>query len=325
VKDEVYDSHRHGVYEVTAADGKTWTRATDMNDAAEFAYGTRIVVTNGTVNAGRAFYVVNKQDVYGGAFTVNTTLVGINPEPAANPDIALLTAAAMTVTNAIVVTNNQSSGTAKLGGATAHASAFSGTTTLYRAAQVTAAAGGVVTFLGDIVGNFGVTKVGPGTVIFPHPMSYTGPTIAAEGVLAGAFSLPGPLVVTNGGAINCAGTNSAGIATVSNNVAFTAGSTFAVDITNAVAGTGYDQLRMTGALELSGGALQINLGSYIPQQNAEFTIISGATSSSGSFAQGRAMAASESGATWFSINTHGGSGNDVVLTVLPVGSVITIH
>jgi autotransporter-associated beta strand protein len=190
VKDEVYDSQRHGVYEVTAADQKTWTRAGDMDAASEFAYGTRVVATNGTFNAGKAFYLVNKQDVYGAAFTVNTTKVGFNPEPAAEPDAALLTGAAVTVANPVEVLANRSAGKVTLGGATAHVSAFGSAVSLARDVELTAAANGKVTFAGVVSGAGGVTKVGAGVVRLANAgNSYAGGTsirVTAGELAAGA-------------------------------------------------------------------------------------------------------------------------------------------
>jgi autotransporter-associated beta strand protein len=198
VKDEATAANRNGIYVVSTADGKTWVRAGDLDASAEFVYGLRVTVTSGTVNAGKAFFLFNRQNILGSTFTLDTTNVGFNPEPSPNPDVALLTAAALTVSENVVVTNNSSSGTATLGGASAHASTFSGTVTLHRATQLAAASGGTATFSGPIGGAGGVTKTGAGVVrLTSVSNSYSGGTgiraTVDELAAGGRLEVPGAL------------------------------------------------------------------------------------------------------------------------------------
>jgi hypothetical protein len=89
-----------------------------------------------------------------------------------------------------------------------------------------------------------------------------------------------------------------------------------------VAGTGYDQLIVTGDVSLA-GALTLDVG-FTPSLGDMFTIINnqGANAVSGMFSQGSSVSAD---GFLFGINYGGGDGNDVVLTRIipePTGLVL---
>ncbi len=197
VKDENANPHRHGIYTVTSY--TNWSRVADLNEASEFVYGLRVLATAGTVNGGRAFFLFNREEIAYAPLVMNSTAnntfayFGFNDEPAVNPDVALLAAAAVTVSNKVVVSDNLSSGTSTLGGSTAEASLFLGDITLNRDVQLTAAAGGTATFSGAFSGTGSIIKTGAGTVVLAAAPASTGRFTVREGTLA----IQGNLTLTN--------------------------------------------------------------------------------------------------------------------------------
>ncbi len=197
VKDENANPQRHGVYTVTSA--TSWTRVSDLNEASEFVYGLRVLVSEGTLNAGRAFFLFNREEIAYAPLVMNSAsspsyaFFGFNEEPSPNPDVALLTAAAVTVSNKVVVSDNLSSGTSTLGGTTAESSLFMGDITLNRDVQLTAATGGTATFSGAFSGSGGIIKTGGGTVVLTAAPASTGRFTVQEGTL----EIQGDLTLTN--------------------------------------------------------------------------------------------------------------------------------
>jgi hypothetical protein len=106
---------------------------------------------------------------------------------------------------------------------------------------------------------------------------------------------------------------SPGTMTVTGNYSLNSGD-LAVELDGLVAGTGYDQLIVTGDVSLAGD-LTLDVG-FTPGLGDMFTIIDnqGANAVSGMFSQGSSISA---GGFLFGINYGGGDGNDVVLTVVP--------
>jgi hypothetical protein len=107
--------------------------------------------------------------------------------------------------------------------------------------------------------------------------------------------------------------DSPGTMTVTGNYSLNSGD-LAVELDGLVAGTGYDQLIVTGNVSLAGD-LTLDVG-FTPGVGNMFTIIDnqGTNPVSGMFSQGSSISA---GGFLFGINYGGGDGNDVVLTVVP--------
>ena len=110
-------------------------------------------------------------------------------------NVSLMAAAPITIGRNIIVLSSNT-GTASLGGVTAHASTFSGTitlgtsTTAGHALTLRAAEGGRVTFSGIIADPAGltgprgaITKAGEGTVVLSGANTYAGTTTVNEGAL----------------------------------------------------------------------------------------------------------------------------------------------
>ncbi|MDP3849270.1 MAG: autotransporter-associated beta strand repeat-containing protein [Luteolibacter sp.] len=273
VKDAVFGAEQTGVYVRTNAN--TWTRATDLDSAAELITGLRVHVTGGS-NAGNNFYlpigliptaVINNN----GAVVLEKAKFGFNDDASSTADVAILTNGPHTISRDITVTNNLSSGKSILGGNTADSSTFTGAITLARDLTVTAASGGTVEFFGALTGTgFGVTKEGPGKVIFTDPKAYTGATAINEGTLeiidslstsAVTVAAPGTLLGTGtvSAPITAAGTIAPGnsgspIGTLTADGGAVLTGTLAVDID----GLNSDLLTAaTGTLDISGATLTV--------------------------------------------------------------------
>ncbi|HEY1376643.1 MAG TPA: hypothetical protein VGF55_07605 [Gemmataceae bacterium] len=185
------------------------------------------------------------------------------------------------------------------------------------------AAPGAVLTLGDVIGtgasNLRVNQAG--AILFANHgavrLAGTGSYAGTTSVAAGTFLVDGTLtpstsaVTVNGGAalggtgtinrpISVSGTlapgDSPGILTVTQPVTMAAGSVFAVEADGPTAGAnGYDQLNLAGggSIGLGGATLVLSFGNgYVPADATHgdtLTIISGASSLTGQFAQGTSI------------------------------------
>jgi fibronectin-binding autotransporter adhesin len=124
--------------------------------------------------------------------------------------------------------------------------------------------------------------------------------------------------------------NGAGFSTLNlgGNLTFASNSTFVVDLStnSATPGTGYDRVFVTGTVSLADSTLSINLTNFTATNGAMFTLINNDTNDSvfGTFAGLPQDAQFSSGGAMFMISYSGGTGNDVVLTVIPEASVLPL-
>ncbi|HEV3310920.1 MAG TPA: putative Ig domain-containing protein [Chloroflexota bacterium] len=188
---------------------------------------------------------------------------------------------------------------------------WSGTMSLASASTIAIDAG-QLTISGIISGVGSLTQVGAGSLIVSALNTYTGGTTVDPGTLGGGGKI-GALLVDSGATLAPGSTTTQILKT--GNVAFSAGSTFTVTLNGTAAGTGYDQLSVTGTVNLAGATLNVNLG-FTPALGSAFTLIQndGIDAVVGTFAglpQGATIV--QNGMT-FQISYVGGTGNDVVLT-----------
>lgn len=205
--------------------------------------------------------------------------------------------------------------------------------------------GGILTASGAISGNFQLTapqnSIDDTVILSGSSPAFTNNLRVEAGTLRVNGSFPAATADFNngtgnatlggsgtiGGAVTIQSTNhlapgnSPGILNTGN-LNISSGSTYDVEIAGTTAGSGYDQTNVTGTVTL-GGTLNVAMG-FVPANGDQFTIISndGADAVSGTFAglaQGATFGAS---GNTLSISYTGGSGNDVVLTV--VSSVPTL-
>jgi len=120
-------------------------------------------------------------------------------------------------------------------------------------------------------------------------------------------------VTANGGVVS-PGT-SVGRLKVNGNLTFSPNVTLAVELNGLVPGLGYDQLSVTGAVNLAGAQLIGTIGFASAPGNA-FTLIGndGTDAVVGTFAGLPAGQRFALGGEWFEITYTGGDGNDVVIT-----------
>ncbi|MBX7206956.1 MAG: autotransporter-associated beta strand repeat-containing protein [Verrucomicrobiaceae bacterium] len=112
VKDETLNPERNGIYTISAVSGTDMTlvRALDFDATAEMVYGSTVQATNGPVPGQQ--YFMSAASVG----TVNTSPV-LWRDSAANPSVALLAGAAVTIANNIDLNATGSTGTTTLGAA----------------------------------------------------------------------------------------------------------------------------------------------------------------------------------------------------------------
>jgi len=148
-------------------------------------------------------------------------------------------------------------------------------------------------------------------------------SLASGQTLGGNGSVTGGVDVRSGAFI--APGTSPGQLTVNGDVSFNSGSTFNVEINGTTAGSGYDQLIVSGAVSLGSATLSLS-GTHTPVANQTFTILNntGSGAITGTFnglAEGATISNFLGSTLKAKISYTGGTGNDVVLTVLSPSAV----
>ena len=143
-------------------------------------------------------------------------------------------------------------------------------------------------------------------------------SVTVSGKLGGSGSIGTPgsngsVTVENGGTL--AAGNSPGILTLNNGLSLKAGAKLEAEINTNVAGTGYDQIVVKGAVNLSDATLVLKPTANLASGEA-FTLINndGTDAVVGTFAGLANNATITASGKSFSVNYAGGDGNDVVLT-----------
>ena len=186
-------------------------------------------------------------------------------------------------------------------------------------------------------GTVSVVKNGAGSWTLGGTSAYTGSTTIDAGTLALTGSISGIVQVNSSGTL--AGTGTAGAVNVASggtvapglspgilntgSVLFSAGSALSIEINGTVLGTGYDQLNVTGSVDITGATLTLS-GTYLTTPavaNDLFTIL--LNDGAGDAVTGTFAGLAE-GAHVFSglgqdytISYIGGDGNDIILTAVP--------
>ncbi len=261
----------------------------------------------------------------GGTMTVATSLV-IGGGAASTNNAVILSGGSLFVTNA----GNTATLTAGSGG-DGNLTLDSGTATLDRL-FVTNGTRSTLTFNGGTlntrnttVANGSLTTVGDGAraatlnlVGGGHSFA-NGLTVSSNASLTGLGTITANTTIAGGGTLSPG--DSTGVITNIGNLTLAANSTFVVELNATTPGSGHDQVDVTGLVSLNGANLSYTLG-LIPVLGDQFVIIhnDGADPVTGTFTglpQSLEFGMSLDGTRGLKINYSGGTGNDVVLTVIP--------
>lgn len=195
---------------------------------------------------------------------------------------------------------------------------------------------GPFTFNGLISGSGGFTKDSSDTMTLNANNTYAGTTTVEQGLLLVNGTQPASPIVLNGATASSSlgGTGTVGTITASgsffeilapgtdvpgiltcSNVTLNAPTHFRVRLNGTMAGTGYDQLNVTGTVNLAGASLSVVV-EFNPALNNTFTIINndGGDAVTGMFSELPEGAIVNGSGKSFQITYSGGDGNDVVLT-----------
>ncbi|MDY6955153.1 MAG: filamentous hemagglutinin N-terminal domain-containing protein, partial [Thermodesulfobacteriota bacterium] len=191
------------------------------------------------------------------------------------------------------------------------------------------------TCAGRIASGGTLTKEGEGILTLSHVSNtYAGDTTVEEGTLNVTGTLTDSVVTVNNGTTLQGTGNIIGTVTVdpgatlapgesagrlsTGDLALNAGATYFVELNGTTVGDDYDQVDVTGAVDLGGATLDVALG-FTPSPRQTFTIVE----NDGSDPVVNTFNGLDDGALFnsrgsrFRITYAGGDGNDVVLTYFP--------
>ncbi len=189
--------------------------------------------------------------------------------------------------------------------------------------------GGSSTFDGVIRGSGSVSKLGAGVITFTANNTYTGPTAVGSGRLnvngaqaASAVTVAASATLGGGGTVgtvtSTGGTVSPGTSPGrlrTGNLQLDAASTFVAEFAGETPGSLYDQLTVSGSVNLGGATLSLDVAGLIPTAGTFYTLIEndGVDPVIGNFAGLVNGALLTIGPRQYRIFYTGGSGNDVIL------------
>jgi autotransporter-associated beta strand protein len=187
----------------------------------------------------------------------------------------------------------------------------------------------LATFEGEIEGPGIVVKEGTGTWVLAGANTYEGGTVVAGGTLLVNGSVTSPVTVNAGATLG--GTGTTGPVTLQPGAVLSPGgadpavqrvqdlilsseSSYVAQLNGPDPGTGYDQLDVTGTVQLNGATLDASLG-FAPAAGHAFVIVNndGTDPVAGTFAGLPQGAVVRVGGVPFHISYDGGDGNDVAL------------
>ncbi|PIA73449.1 hypothetical protein CDR19_08445 [Ectopseudomonas toyotomiensis] len=283
-----------------------------MSTGADTTLSGVISGSNNLTKTGTATLTLSGSNTYSGSTSVSAGTLSIASDGnlgAGNLNLAngttLQITGNTTIDNALALTGVA---TINAGAASTLSGTISGSGSLTKAGSSNLTLSGSNT-------NTGTTSVSAGTLVVDGSTSSA--TIVANGAtLAGGGTLGGDVIVQNGGTLS-PGNSGAGTLTVNGNLILDAGSTLALDINGASAGTGYDQVVVNGSVDVSGATLTVNHG-YAAGNGEIYKVIlnDAADAITGTFSglsEGSTFNAAGNG-TQLTTSYAGDTGNDLTLT-----------
>jgi autotransporter-associated beta strand protein len=273
-------------------------------------YGGGTVLTAGTLSVGSASAIgTGILSLQGGTFSATGGPVSLANAVTLAGNATIGGTNRLTFTGAVTLTGNRTLTVINTGGTTISGAIgqSGGVWALTTAGSATLVLSGNNTYSGG-------TTISAGTLLINGTQSSGTVTVKSGGTLGGTGKF-GPLSVSSGGTV-FPGTSpsSTGILN-SGNAAFASGSSFDVALNGTTAGSGYDQLNVTGTVSLGSSTLNVTLG-FTPAIGTSFTIIhnTGGSPVVGTFKNLAEGATFVVNGETFRITYKGGSGNDVVIT-----------
>ena len=254
-----------------------------------------IILSGNLVNNGTTTFTVNNNSTIsgqlarGGGIIISSTSTGTLTLDNTSNNASGFPETINGGTLRIATVTDLGTGALTFGGGTL---AVTGNTTITQAVTLNTGGGTInlpgtsATLSGNITGTGNLTKTGTGTLVLSYANGYSGGTTVSGGTLlvtnttgsgtgagnvtvntggtlgggtaTGGGGISGNITVNSGGTLD-PGTSSTsnGILTVGGNVTMSSGSTFAAQLSGNTAGTGYDQLSVTGTITLNNPALAI--------------------------------------------------------------------
>lgn len=322
-----------------------------INVGANVTMSGVISGTGNLTKTGASTLTLSGTNTYSGTTTVSGGSLSVSSDGNLGTGNVVLNGGGLTVTGATTIDNDISgtSGLTKSGTGTVVLSGtntYSGGTTinggtlqvsggsaLADGGAVSVAAGATLDLnntsetVGSLTGS-GTLNIGTGTLTltdsaatnFSGTISGTGTiagggtyTVASGATLAGTSTFSTAVTVASGGTIapgNSPGKISTG------NLTLASGSTANMEIEGTVAGTGYDQIAVTGTVTISGATLSLTV-TDIPSTGATYVLIDNDDTDAviGTFSGLAEGATITAGGATYTISYVGGTGNDVVLTL----------